>query len=809
MKIFFRICWLILLFAGSVYFFGNKLPERLSGEYVKTVETEGSGLPVLSIKTDGVIVNSLHGYIAQLDPCLVREDFVTLESEGVLEVYVYENKTDVRKLLYAFYDSETGEKLDEGQMSAFEYTETSKIARLKPQFEIQQGHEYVAELTFITAESKRVHYYFRIKSYDEAYFREKVQYMLDFSKACREKDIDFVIPFLESTYRGLGTNYSHVDIKDSYNMVCWGDLEPKLLSDIKVSVSEIFKYIAVGTLKYTVSLETPSGSEVYVVNERFRINMGADYVYLLNYERDMETVFDPNLISLSQSQLKFGVTGDTNPDMLWTDDKKSLTFIRSDIVWQYDFTENMLTKIYSMCDGYKYPSEVYDAHDIKLLRIDADGNVVFMVSGYVNCGEYEGKTGIFVYSYVKSENRIEELVYMPISETAGRIIHDISGFSYMNRQDVFFFMAYDRIYSYNLSTTELTTITNSVVSGDVVFCEKLSYVAWQEKGNMHDIFLLYPETGERSTLHVDGDNIITLLGYIGDKMITGYGKKSDFASYSDGSVYYPISELRILDSNEKVVKLYSEEGYYITDIDATPTSIRLTRVMKTDVGTNFYVPAPDDYILVYERAEEESFSVDTRITEKMLVEYYLSLPTRIEIEKLPEVKKTKLTVVKDNTTVYPDIFEAGNRFEVYSFGKIIGLFESFTNAILTADTDKAVGVVTYNGAVVWERGVQNRTSELSKEVLGTALLKTEEAIMQMQNLNHASLDEMLYFIYKDIPVYAVKDDGTFVLLTGYDQTHIMYRELDTGRNVTERTEKLSTSLEKGGNVFRVDIILHK
>ncbi len=807
MKVFIKICWFVILFAGSVIFFGSGMTERFSDEYVQTVKPVEAQLPILSVKSDGVVLNALYGHASELDPCSVRESFALLEKNGVMEVLMDERKTNVRKLLYAFYDTVNGEKTDEGQMSAFDSSEIDgkvyKTARLKPAFELEEGREYSCELTLITSESKRVHYYFRFKQYDEAYLKEKVNYMLEFSKACREKNIDYVIPYLESTYRGKGKDYSFVNIKDSYFMVCWGDMKPELVSDIKVSINEIYKYIAVGTLKYTVSAETPSGRESYVVTEKFRINLGKDYAYLLNYERELESVFDPSLISLSKSQLKLGITSETDIDMLWSKDSKDLFFVRDSVVYYYNLPDNTLTQVYSMRDGFAQPSEVCDDHRIHLLKTDDAGNVTFMVSGYFNCGEYEGKTGILVYTYYKNDNRIKELLYIPISETADHIVNEVGSFSYMNGQDVFFFMAYGHIYSYSITTAEFNEITGHAVSKDVVFCDALSYVAWQEQGNTQDIFLLYLESGERSSLHVGEGELITLLGYIGDKMITGYGSLADAAVYSDDSVYYPISHLKILDSNEQVVKEYFEEGYYITDIDASSTAIRLTRVMKTDAGINFYAPAEDDYILIYEKTEEQSFAVETRATDDMLTEFYLAFPSNAGIKEIPKDRKAELTVIAENTSIRIPALEEGGHYEVHSYGNIIGITDSFPEAIILADTDKAVGTVTYEGKVIWERGVQNKTGELSEEKENAAMAASKEEIMALDNLNHTDISEMLYFIYKDIPVYAIKEDGTSILITGYDQSHVTYRILESGKKITEKQDKLSQALEKGGNVFRV------
>ncbi len=776
---------------------------RLSDEYVITTEMTGTTLPVISFKSDGVTVNSVNGYVTELDPLLVRDTFVSLEGDNVISVMIDERGTDVRKLLYEIYDTETGEMIEDGQISAFDITDTSKNARLKVGFTSVQGREYAVELTFITSESKRVYYYFRFKQYDEAFFSEKVNYMLAFSEACRKKNVEVVIPYLESTYRGEGTDHSHVDIKDSYFMVCWGNLEPTLVSDITVTINEIYKYIAVGTLKYTVSLDTPSGTEKYIISERFRISMGSDYTYLLNYDRNMEAVFDPALISLSKSQLKFGITGDTETDMAWTSDDSMLAFVKNNTVYYYNLPENTMFTVYSMNTGYETPSDVCSEHDIKILRMADNGDVTFLVSGYINCGEYEGKTGMVLYTYYRSENRIKELLYVPASLTNQQIRQKLGNFSYMNSQDVFYFMVYGNICSYNLTTGEYRVITSEKVEGEAVFCRDLAYVAWQEQGDRKNINMMYLETGELKKLSVSETEEITLFGYIGDKIIAGYGDISDHAAYSDGSVYYPNSVLRIVGANGEVLKEYHEPGMYITGVTATDTAIKLKRVSKVAGSDNVYTDAPDDYILIYEHENKKSFYVDTRVTDNMLTEYYLSLPQSFKAGKAPKEQKTEVTVINENTLVR--IAEDKQKeYEVYSYGLVTGITDDPSDAVRLADDSTNPGVVISKGKVFFEQGVKTYTSQLSKEVTENALAKTDDEILGMLNLNHATLSEMFYYIYKDIPVYSITDDGTYILITGYTRNQVSYITLSGRKEYTVSITSLSEKCEKGGNVFRVD-----
>ena len=60
--------------------------------------------------------------------------------------------------------------------------------------------------------------------------------------------------------------------------------------------------------------------------------------------------------------------------------------------------------------------------------MDAEGNVNFMVYGYMNRGQYEGRVAIVLYKYIRADQRIEELVYIPVDEPYQRLKENMGNF---------------------------------------------------------------------------------------------------------------------------------------------------------------------------------------------------------------------------------------------------------------------------------------------------------------------------------------------------------------------------------------------
>ncbi len=835
MKYTIRILVLLGIFIGSIYFFGSNMDEAMFGT-IKTAEMTEAELPTIELKSDGVTVNKLYGYTSAIDTFSIRENLVAVEQSQTVELLIDENKTDVRKLHYEVLDVTTREEIAEDTINAFDKEEDVKKARIKVENKMVSGREYAVEVMLVDSESRRIYYYFRMKFYENSEFAEKVEFIQNISDWALEKNHNAVIPYLESTYRGEGSSYAYVDIKDSFYMVCWGNLNPKRLTKPVLTISEIYSNIAVGTLDYMVELVTDSGMERYYVEEKFRVIVTGDSKHLLNYERTMEAVFDETLASLSQNQFKLGITGDSDVEFLTNSDASQLAFVRNKELWHYNMAENTLSKVFSFRRENEAEEGLScDQYDIRILKLYDGGDISFMVYGYMGKGEYEGKTGILLYRYYRGEERIEEQLYLPVGESYQKIKEELGSFSYMNEYDVFFFMAYNTMYSYNLITKALTVISDNAVADSVAFFHDSGYVAWQEEGYT-EVKLLRLESGERKLLTAGDGEFIRVLGKINENIICGYGRLSDCMMMGDGSLLYPAYEVKILDVSLEAKKSYQKEGYYVADAEITTNSIRLRRVVKNDRGV--YEEAEDDYILNSMEAQKRPVTLDKRITEKMLAEYYIDLPSTYVMKEIPVKETVPYTLISEDTTVRISSLEnEAEEYMVYSFGSIVSIGESCAAAVQLADRADVVGtVINENGIVIWERGVKYAASGL-KELEGSSiknsgLTSRQEAVRMMAaylnteadvtgfgethsvkefleqatgrrmlSLTGATLDEVLYFVFRGAPVYAMKGRTEAVVITAYSASSVTVYEPSTGKYKNYSLRDAEKMFEDAGNIF--------
>lgn len=832
MKYAVRILALLAVFVGAILFFGSNMDEVMFRNE-KSVDMSESILPTVSTYSDGVELNCLYGYTSPIDMYAVRENFVAVEKEQVVELLITQNETDVRRLSYRICDVATREEIASGDINAFDKTDGKKKARIKVEPAMEQGQEYAVEITLINSESRRIYYYFRMKYYEDSHLAEKIQFIENFSANARAKDHQAVIPYLESTYRGEGFTYAYVDIYDSYYMVCWGNLQPELLTKPQLKLSELYSNVAVATLTYMAELDTGSGKEQYYVMEKFRVIVTSTATHLLNYERTLEAVFRPELASISQKQLKVGLTNDTGMEFFTNSDSSMIGFVRNNELWHYNMAENRISKVFSLRhDNEAKEGMSFDDHEVRILNLYENGDISFMVFGYMNRGQYEGKTGILLYRYHRAENRVEEQLYIPVSASYQKLEQGLGEFSYMNAYDVFFFTAYQKLYSYNITTKEFKVISEGVQ--ELVFSGPDSYVAWQE--NYDRIFVLHLEENRIREITAPEGEFVRLYGKIDENMIYGYGRRSDMALTPTGEQLYPAYLVQIVSSAEEVKREYREEGIYIADVTLEGKTVCMRQIVKY---LDEYRETGEDYrIMNRENVVSGTVYLDKRISELMMAEYYIDLPSAYSMKEAPEEVKVPFMVIQTDTTVrIEELEEIHEVYYVYSFGGVILTTTDVAEAVLLADEPTVVGtVVNEAGRVVWERGIKYNADYVSSltevSCKGTAL-DGHQALVQMMaahkgyeldggefthqisikdfleektgervlTLTGITLDEALYYVYKNEPVFVMRNADDAVLLRSYTAGNVTFFNPRTGRDQTYTKDEAEEMFTDAGSVY--------
>lgn len=98
---------------------------------------------------------------------------------------------------------------------------------------------------------------------------------------------------IEPNGEGDNSTFSHVTIHSNYDHVTWGGLAPQVTGEERWKILETNTAYTSVLLEYEVNcIGEENETDLYTVKEFFRVRMAQGIMYLLNYDRRMEQVFD-------------------------------------------------------------------------------------------------------------------------------------------------------------------------------------------------------------------------------------------------------------------------------------------------------------------------------------------------------------------------------------------------------------------------------------------------------------------------------------------------------------------------------------
>lgn len=843
MKYIYKVLFLILLFFGCVYFMSKNIRE-ISVNMDKLITMPEAHLPVISLESQGFNMNVLHGYSSNLSEEQFRENVTPIDIEKELVVYITEYESPIIRLKYEVRDVETGNLLENKSVSALSEEGEDKYTKIKLSCAMEQGQEYTAKITLTTEQGRKVYYYTRLKYYEEeTAIKKKLDFVQSIHEATLKKEDGWkqLAIYMEPDPGRDDTSLANVDIHSGLSQMTWGKLEPEIVSTIVPQVTEYT--IETASVVYDYYVKADAGSqkeEIYKVKECFRVRYNSETLYLLDYKRTMEARFDIDLASISRSEFKIGISDKNNIDIITSADNGNIAFIRQGELWYYNLAENKAIRVFTFLSDKNeddYIRSSFDQHSIRVTNMADNGEMDFLVYGYINRGDYEGKVGIILYRFYPKELRIKEQAYIPVDIPYQRLKESLDRFGYVNSKGNFYFSIDHTIYQYNIIAKRLDVLAANVKEDMFISVQGKEghFIVWINSENPREarsMTFLDLDTEDRKIFEAPQGCVLRLYGSIDENVVFGYARDEDIVNTIDGGVLAPSYELCIADRNQKILKTYPGGKYFVTGITTGDNVLLLKRVVKNQDGS--YKAVKDDSIINRIIDDEDGVFLSARVTENAQSEWYLSLPKGFEMAEKPNVEKTKNTVITEDTTLRISS-EGDNKDEyyVYAYGKIIGLYSHIGDAVIAAD--ESMGNVIWNGNVLWERGSKAILANItgitpqtvpegadSLSVCLSLLLKKEgiskspEEIYRqgdsifdslssyldnVYNLTGCDLEQVLYYVGKNCPVVAVNEKHEGVLIIGYDSVyvHILNPEKAIVENI--RREEAADLFEKEGNIF--------
>lgn len=772
-----------------------------------TADIGTATLPRITFSCEGYGINPLIGYTQEMDLTTMR-DTITPVLNQQLRMKVEACDNTISKIRYQVRPLDGGEKLAEG---------TAKYNKDGVDLSFDNGilTEERVLVIVLTVDKKDVYYYTRIVNPVDFSVAECLNYVNDFHEnALAKAEGSNVSTAIEPSDEGDNTTLQHVTIHSDYNHVTWGNLEPA------VAGSERWKIVETNTTYTSIQLEyevrckgEENGEDTYKVKEFFRVRYAAGNMYLLNYDRTMNQIFNGSGTVLSEKGILLGISSYDVPYMV-NDDGTIVSFIQAGELWNFNKELDEMSLLFSFRDAENTDiRNLTDEHVIKLLAVDKDGNTTFAVYGYMNRGAHEGEVGAAIYYYNIEKNSIDEKVFIPSNKSAAIAAEELGKLVYYSiDQDMLYVLVDGTLYEISMKEETQEKLVENLEEEQYVVSDDGHLVAYQSNGTIGEateIIVKNLKNGKEYKVKSGENETVKPLGFVNNDFVCGTAKKEDVGQTISGETVIPMYKVEIRDTKSEVIKTYQSESDYVLDTKVESGMITLNRAVKNG---STYSSINADYITNNEEKKESNIKLESYSTELKETQMRLTYADGISDKNAKVLKPKQVLFEKPAMVAFSDAALTG-RYYVYGYGELQGIYKKAGYAVQKAN-DVSGAAVSSEQRYVWERG--NRSLEYTitdkddllshvREQLNAGKpaieLAGEISDGKALDLTGCTTEEMLYLINKGIPVIGMIDGANSVILVGYDQNYVTYVETSTGSRLAVPYQQMDDMLAGTGRAF--------
>ena len=799
-----------------------------SGTEDEIVDMGAPTLPRISFTVDGTEVNPLFGYVQDMDITAMRDTITPLGADGSLTMNIEDDGNDISDIRYEVYSLDGEDMYADGEADVPD--EGEQVSLSIGNILSDEVREAVLKV-ILTADDETVSYYTRIAAPSDLTTGKCLEYAMDFhDKAINKEGTEDLESHLEPGDESDNTTYQTVNIHSDVTHVQWGDLSPEIVGDVEWSIKESNTVYTSILAKYQVSCQDENGdTALYNVKEFFRVRFLVDTIYLLDYNRDMEQIFQGTASEFDDNGILFGITSQDDVQYETNSDETIVAFVQERNLWLYNGEEDELTEVFSFSDqeGRDMRSK-NDQHAVRIISMDDDGNLAFAVYGYMNRGYHEGEVGVGIYYFSVDTNAIEEKAFIPSTKSYAIAADELGKMVYYNHdQSMLYVLADGTLYQIDLDNDKQTTLAKGLTEEQYAVSDDGHLMAYQTTGGTEDgkedtkknnadggagtagsaICVMNLKSGDTYTIDAGEGETVRPLGFINGDFVFGKARPSDEGTTVAGEEVSPMYEIEIRNSDNKTEAQYSfeDQNIYTTDILIEENLLTLNRVVKEG---KTYNSTSQEYITNNQEREESSVTLEKYSTDVKETQLRLTFADGIGNTE-PELIKPGQIASKEPLTVTLSGGDSGEKFYVYGMGELVAIYDKAGYAIQRANELSGV-VISSNQEYVWERGNRDLVystdaAAFSKESGETSLAACERYMERYEahqvDLTGCTLDQVLYVINRGCPVIALVDSNHAVLLTGYTMTDITYIDPDDGKSHTAGISALEKQTESSGNVF--------
>lgn len=767
-----------------------------------TAGLDGASCPQVFFEVSDYNINYLEGYAKEMDVTTLR-DTITPVIRGRLNAQIDAGEGVVTGIDYEVYSLDGKEKLHEDTIS-------------EPPAEIQLrfsegdllAEERMMKITLHMESGKDIYYYTRVVDASNANLDICLKYAQDFhTNALQKKEEAGIETALETSAAGNGDALQHVTIHSDFDHVTWGKLEPQVEEKVRWNIKELKNSYTCVQLDYqVVCTGEENEQDEYKVEEFFKIRHSekAKKTYLLEYDREMEQIFNP----IGQVLGKKGVIlGITDADVSYKANKEGtvVSFVQADELWSYDKEKESMTLVFSFDaeEGYDVRNLI-DKHEIEILNQNDAGNIRFAVKGYMNRGVHEGEVGVAVYYYDAQAKVVTEEIFVSYD----RAIESEVFFN--SKSNVLYVLLDGTFHEFKLDYRSQDIIAQGLSAEEYKISPSGNSIAYIDKSDSTGKIILHnlkAEEAQEITCE-EGENLIP-LGFIGNDFIYGVSRDADAGKTISGQMVVPMYKIEILNSKGEMEMTYEKAGKHILSAEIQDNMITVSLVMKKK---KVYTDDAEDYITNNEGAAESKVFLESYVTERKERQRRLAFADGLD-GTAPKYLMANQTLSDEVLEFVLEGHEKSDKYQVYAYGELFGRYASLGDAVSDAKDHTGV-VVDSSQKCIWEMSNRDLNYAIPAEnkVVPVLLKQLEDGKTPVEaagavsgasvvDLTGCKTEDILYIINQEIPVMAMTSAKKAVVLVGYNEMDVFYKVPGSDERKSVSYKEMDEMTKKSGNTY--------
>ncbi len=809
------------------------------GNVEMTTQMGMTSAPIIQVDYHGIKINQLSPYVNKMETSYKRDTITPVDEEREIIIELLEPKSAPEEISYELRKLD-GSRLIEKNEIQFERKGTDYIGVIQLKDLIQEELEYSLEIRVKQKSNEVYYYYTKVIETIETNSREKIEFVKNFHENTFDKEKkEEIIPYIEPNSMADNTTFNYVDIHSNLNQIMWGDLQLEKVGDTIIKLQENSKETATITVKYLVEITRNDNPKIHLAQEYYRIRYGENRVYLLDFVREIEEIPNIEQFEIVNNKIELGIT---SPNMQFMESTGGdiIAFVSANSLYTYNANEHKVSCLYNPLPKQEIDLRYYlNQSGIKILSVEESGNIRFIVYGYNNFGKRESQIGIQVYYYDSRLNTIEEEIYIPYSKSEEVLKANVERLAYISKKNLFYIFLDSTIYEVDMSKKTYEIIVEDVDNEGYYTSDSQEMLVW-ENNNFEEeseiLTLIDLNTREESIIKAPIGDYINAFGFIDNDLVYGLVNEDDIYKDTVGKQIFPKYALRIINKEGEILKNYSQEGIYISDCEINSNYLNIIRVQKESEGDISTFKMIESDQIVHNMQEK----INSNELEEVAIDVFQRM-VQIKIDrKISDNAITRstpqLVLYEENRTIDIEKAEENPIFYVYGRKGVEAIYKIAGDAVLHASRISGT-VVTEKGDLVWQRGnlaVKNQimaikdekveeganevavaintmlqyegihtdtNNKIIQKVLAKDVLQTNLLNYKVLDLEGCNLEQVLFYVNKDLPVLALLDNEEALLITGFNKSEVVIFEPSTGKLAKHKRTVIDELIQKNGNHY--------